>query len=124
MIDKVTSAIRDASVEFLYVAVNVCVEPLPDDGVTETGDAVPCTAVLAFEHPLRNRAQQRIKAKRTFELLSHSESQAREYCYIGSSNTNIGGILDPVRRTPETARHSNTTAGFAAVQRTADIKEQ
>ena len=124
MIDKVTSAIRDASVEFLYVAVNVCVEPLPDDGATEIGDAVPCTAVLAFEHPLRNRAQQRIKAKRTVELLSHRESQAREYCYIGSSTNDIGGMLDPVIRLPETARHWNTTDGFAADQRTADIKEQ
>jgi hypothetical protein len=124
MIDKVTSAIRDAAAEFLYVAVNVCVEPVDDDGVTETGDAVPCVAVLAFEHPLSNRAQQRIKAKRTFELLSHGETRAREYCYVGSSNTNIGGILDPVIQTPETARHWNTTDGFAAVQRTADIKEQ
>ena len=123
MIDKVTSAIRDASVELLYVAVNVCVEPLPDDGVTETGEAVPGAAVLNFEQPLSNRAQQRIKAKRTFELLSHSESQAREYCYIGSPNTNIGSILDPVIQIPETARHWNTTRGFAAVQRTADIKE-
>jgi hypothetical protein len=124
MIDKVTSAIRDASVEFLYVAVNVCVEPLPDDGVTETGEAVPCAAVLAFEHPLSKRAQQRIKAKRTFELLSHSESQAREYCYIASPNTNVGSILDPAIQTPETARHWNTRGGFATVQRTADIKEQ
>ena len=127
MIDKVTSAIRDASAELLYVAVNVCVEPVADDGVTETGDAVPCASVLAFEHPLSklsNRAQQRIKAKRTFKLLSHSESRAREYCYIGSSNTNIGGILNPVIQTPETARHWNTTGGFAVVQRPADIKEQ
>ena len=124
MIDKVTSAIRDASAELLYVAVNVCVEPVADDGATETGDAVPCTAVLEFEHPLSNRAQQRIKAKRKFELLSHRESQAREYCYIGSSNTNIGGILNPVIQTPETARHWYTTGGFAPVQRTADIEEQ
>lgn len=124
MIDKVTSAIRDASAELLYVAVNVCVEPVADDGVTETGVAVPCASVLACEHPLSNRAQQRIKAKRTFKLLSHGESRAREYCYIGSSNTNIGGILNPVIQTPETARHWNTTGEFAAVQRTADIKEQ
>src|ERR1700722_7280196 len=124
MIDKVTSEIRDASVEFLSVAVNVGVEPLPDDGATEIGDAVPCRAVLAFEHPLRSRAQQRIKAKRTVELLSHRESQAREYCYIGSSTNDIGGMLDPVIRLPETARHWNTTGGFAVVQRPADIKEQ
>lgn len=120
MIDKVTSAIRDAPLGSLYVAVNVCAEPLPDDGVTETGEAVPRVAVLVFEHPLRNRVQQRIKAKRTFELLRQSEIQAREYRYTESSNAILWRALCPVVQSPEIARHWDTTAGFAA----AGIKEQ
>jgi hypothetical protein len=124
MIDKVTSAIRDASFGSPYVAANVCSEPLPDDGVTEIGDAVPRVAVLIFEHPLRKRVQQRIKAKRTLKLLRQSEIQACEYCHTESSNTNLRVAFYPVVQSPETARHWDTMAGFPAAQRAEGIKEQ
>ena len=124
MIDKVTSAICDAPLGSLYVAVNVCAEPLPDDGVTETGDAVPRVAVLVFEHPLKNRAQQRRKAKRTFELLSRSETQACEYRHTESPKADLIAALYPVVQSSETAPDWNTPVRFVALQRSAGIKEQ
>ena len=124
MIDKVTSAICDAPLGSLYVAVNVCAEPFVDDGVTETGDAVPRLAVLGFEHPLRNRVQQRIKVRRTFKLPNRSETQACENRYTESSKANPMAALYEAVQSPETARHWNSPAGFVTVQRAAGVKEQ
>ena len=124
MIEKVTSAIRDASLESLYIAVKIWAEPLPVDGVTETGDAVPGLALFAFEHPLSNKAPQRIKAKRTFELPNRSETQTCEHRYTECSNTNLRSPIYSVIQSTEIARHWYTVAGFVAMQRTAGIKEQ
>jgi hypothetical protein len=124
MIDKVTSAICDAPLGSLYVAVNVCAEPLVDDGVTETGDAVPRVAVLVFKHPLRNRVQQRIKVRRTLELLNRSETQTCEYRYTESSKADSMAALYQVVQSPEIARHWNGPAGLVTVQRAAGVKEQ
>jgi hypothetical protein len=108
----------------LYVAVNVCAEPLAGDGVTETGDAVPRVAVLVFEHPLRNRVQQRIKVRRTFELLNRSETQTCEYRYTESSKADPRDALYEAVQSPEIARHWNGPAGLVTVQRAAGVKEQ
>lgn len=124
MIDTVTSAICDAPLGSLYVAVNVCAEPLPDDGVTETGDAVPRIAVLVFEHPLKSRAPQSMKAKRMFELLSRSETQACEYRHTESPKADLMAALYSVVQSSETAPDWNIPVRFVAVQRSAGIKEQ
>ena len=125
MMDRVTSAICDPPLESLYVAVNVCAEPLPDDGVTETGDAVASATVLVFEQPSRNREQQRMTATRTFELLSRSEIKACAFRYTESSKDSFMGVLHPVGQSPETCWQTGIEdpAEFSTVQLAADIKE-
>jgi phage gp37-like protein len=124
MIDKVASAIRDAPLGSLYVTVNVCSEPLPVDGETETGYAVPGSAVLVFKHPERNKAQQRITTKRMFELPSQSKIQTCVYGYTESSKGSLRASCLTVQ-SPKTcsALGSKTSAEFA-VELIAGIKEQ
>jgi hypothetical protein len=123
MIDKVASAICDPPLGFLYVAVNVCSEPLPDDGETATGDAVP-GAVLDLKHPERNKAQQRITANRMFELPLQSELQACVYGCTESSKASLRTSC-PTVQSPKTclALGYETTAKYA-VPLVAGIKEQ
>jgi len=124
MIDSVASAICDPPLGSLYVAVNVCAEPLPDDGETETGDAVPGAVFLALKHPERNREQQRIIARRMLELPLYSELHACFYGYTEYSKASLRASC-PTVQSPKTcsARGYKTAAEFA-VQLVAGIKEQ
>jgi hypothetical protein len=124
MIDRVASAIRDPALGSLYVAVNVCSEPLPDDGEIETGAAVPGAGVLDLKHPERNKTQQRITARRMFELPLQSALHACVYGYAESSKASLRASC-PTVQSPKTcsALGYKTRAEFA-VQLVAGIKEQ
>ena len=121
MIDRVASAICDPPLGSLYVAVNVCAEPLPDDGETETGDAVPG---VALEHPERNRAQQRIIARRMFELPLDSELHACIYGYTEYSEASLRASCPTVQSPKTCLALGYKTAAEFAVQLVAGIKEQ
>jgi hypothetical protein len=71
MTDNVTSAICDPPLGSLNVAVNLCGEPASTDNIAETGDEMAGADLRVVEQPQRIRLKQRLRPKRTFELLYH-----------------------------------------------------
>jgi hypothetical protein len=74
MIDKAAPAIFDPPFGSVYVAVNICAEPLPEDGVTETGDPV-CESIVACEGAAAGDFEQRSRMRE--EAKDHSETRIR-----------------------------------------------